>query len=222
MTFQVNTVSEPKKPLENPTGEIQQLRTALQEKELELEYARNKGKLIARELDLFRQRRVVQWMDRFRNRFDAWNMIASPFQQLKDDCVLFNGELKNYCLQPSVNLNRVPFLSYDVRLDRKNLKSILIAPIVDVPLLNGELNMQILNDNELIAQSTVQIATIYDDRPLEFEFEPIKDSNRGQLTLHISVHKADAPIRIFEMRRYKYFGLGPVETRAFCGFLFDR
>src|SRR6185369_325606 len=100
----------------------------------ELEYYRSKGLLAARELDMFRQRRVVQIMERLRNRNDAWNLIPSGFDTIKDDCMIFQQDMHGFVLQPSANLSRLPFVSYKIKLDRPNLKGVLIAGIMDFPL----------------------------------------------------------------------------------------
>lgn len=198
------------------------LETTMNEREAELEYLKNKGKLIARELDLFRQRRAVQWMDRFRNRFDTWNMMASCFQQLKDDCVIFNGDLKGFILQPSTTLNRVPFVSYKIFVDRPNLSAVLLALIIDFPSVSGEVGIQIASaDNVPLAEATQPVAMVHDDAPTVFEFSPISNSDEQKLTLKVFVRGADLPIRLFEMRRYTLLGLGSLKSKAFCGFRFD-
>src|SRR5262245_7540053 len=77
------------------------LETQVKSLETELTLVRSKGKLISQELDLFRQRRVVFWSDRFRNTFDAWNLMNKGFQQLKDNSALFCGSIQGFRLQPS-------------------------------------------------------------------------------------------------------------------------
>lgn len=107
---------------------VEALQDRIQELEQEVELVRMKGKLLSQEVDLFRQRRIVYWSDRFRNTFDAWNLMNPGFQQLKDDTAIFNGNLKGFRLQPSLSLLRVAFLTYRLELKKPNLKSILLAP----------------------------------------------------------------------------------------------
>ena len=74
-----------------PSGSAEALQERVKALEQELELVRMKGKLLSQEVDLFRQRRIVYWSDRFRNTFDAWNLMNPGFQQLKDDAAIFNG-----------------------------------------------------------------------------------------------------------------------------------
>ncbi|HEY9785393.1 MAG TPA: hypothetical protein V6D17_08330 [Candidatus Obscuribacterales bacterium] len=187
----------------------------------ELELLRDKGKLIARELDLFRQRRAIFWSDRFRNTFDAWNLMNPGFQQLKDDSAVFNGNLDGYRLQPSISLLRVPYVSYKVKLNIANLCGVLLAPVVEIPLTTGEITLQILGTSqELLVSSVAPISEVSDDRPTRFLFPAIPDSHRQELILKVYVQGVDAPIRVFELRRYALNGFGRLSTKPFAGYIF--
>jgi hypothetical protein len=199
----------------------QPLLKEIAELQRELELTREKSKYIARELDLFRQRRAINWSDRFRNTFDAWNLMNKGFQQLKDDTLLFFPGQKLFRLQPSISLLRVPYVSYQVDLKRKNLSGVLLAPVAEVPLVNGEICLQIMGEaQDLLLQCALPITVIRDDAPTEFTFPPIAESGKQKLTLKVFVQGVDAPVRVFEMRRYKLAGFGPLETRSFAGFNF--
>jgi hypothetical protein len=188
----------------------------------ELTQVRAKGKLISQELDLFRQRRVVFWSDRFRNTFDAWNLMNQGFQQLKDDCALFGGSIKGYRLQPSLSLLRVPFLTYRVRLTRPRLRAITVAPIVDVPLTSGEICVRIFSSPEnYLCTSAAPVSAIRDDAPIRLEFPTIESSDQHELIFRVFVQGVDAPVRIFEMRRYALGGFGRLSTIPFAGYVFD-
>ena len=203
-------------------AELAALRARVIELELELDGVSNKGKLIAQELDLFRQRRVVFWSDRFRNAFDAWNLMNPNFQQLKDDSAIFHGEIRPLRLQPSLSLLRVPFLSYNFRLNRGGLKGLLLAPVLDVPLQVGELCVRLFSEREnLIACASQNVTSMSDEEPVTFEFDPIANSDQIELTMRIYVQGVDAPVRIFELRRYALGGFGRLQSRPFVGYLFD-
>jgi hypothetical protein len=188
----------------------------------ELALVRGKGKLISQELDLFRQRRVVFWSDRFRNTFDAWNLVNQGFQQLKDDSALFNGSIRGFRLQASLSLLRVPFLTYRVKLARPRLCGIKLAPIVDIPLTQGEICVRIFSrpDNYL-CMATAPVSAIRDDAPVLLEFPKIEASDKEELILRVFVQGVDAPVRIFELRRYALGGFGKLSTKPFAGYLFD-
>lgn len=188
----------------------------------ELQITREKSKYIALELDLFRQRRVISLSDRFRNTFDAWNLMNKGFQRLKDDTAIFFGALTGFRLQPSVSLLRVPFLSYKVDLKTSNLSGILLAPVVEVPTMQGEICLQVLSESQqLLAQASTSVTTIRDDAPTALIFPPIASSSMQILTIKVFVQGVDVPVRLFEMRRYKWGGFGELETRFFAAFIFS-
>ena len=206
----------------DPAAEIAFLKARVRELEHELDGVSNKGKLIAQELDLFRQRRVVFWSDRFRNAFDAWNLMNSNFQQLKDDSAIFHGGLQSLRLQPSLSLLRVPFLSYNFRLSRAGLCGVLLAPVLDVPLQVGELCVRLFSaPHNLLASCSMSVAEMSDEEPVIFRFDPIQYSDAIELTMRVYVQGVDAPVRIFELRRYALGGFGKLQSRPFVVYLFS-
>jgi hypothetical protein len=187
----------------------------------ELHALRAKGNFIAQELDDLRQSRIYRWIKRFRHKENAWDDISPAFQQLKDDSLIFNKKLKGFCLQPSINLQRVPFLFYPLNLGRSNLHSILLAPIFDLPLSQGLLGIEIVSPNSgIVAQKVVPIHEINELHPTKFDFYPVPESDKGQFWLRVFVQNVEAPVRIFEWRKYSLRGLGNLKTRPFCGFIF--
>ncbi|HEY9778130.1 MAG TPA: hypothetical protein V6C81_30480 [Planktothrix sp.] len=199
---------------------VSELQSRVEHLEKELNAVRMKGKLISQELDLFRQRRVVFWSDRFRNTFDAWNLMNVGFQQLKDDSAIFCGSNTGFRLQPSLSLLRVPFLTYRIRLSKPRLTAILLAPVVDVPLTTGEVCLRIFSGSDCIATSTAAVSDISDNAPIRLDFPPIEDSHQHELILRVFVQGVDAPVRIFELRRYALSGFGRLSTRPFAGYIF--
>ncbi|RTL37591.1 MAG: hypothetical protein EKK48_23170 [Candidatus Melainabacteria bacterium] len=209
-------------PASSRPESVEELQNRILELEQELDLVRMKGKLLSQEVDLFRQRRIVYWSDRFRNTFDAWNLMNPGFQQLKDDSAIFNGSLKGFRLQPSLSLLRVAFQTYSLDLRKPNLKSILLAPVVDVPLTSGELVIRIFEaPDKYITSSVASIADVRDDRPLQFNFSPIANSDKTPLLIRVHVQGVDAPVRIFELRKYGLGGFGRQYNLPFAGYLFD-
>lgn len=212
---------------------------SLQEKETELTQARgelekmadlekryfevsSKGKMAALEIDRYRQSRLAQLFNRFIDKSNLWNDISPAFQQLKDDSLIFNRHLKGFRLKTSINLQRVPLVHFPLELNRKNLSGILLALIVDFPLVSGSIGIEILSsDNSVIGHATLPLDNIDTSLPTRFDFPAVKDSDKGQLGLRVFLRDAGTPVRIFEFQKYKFFRFGPLITRAFCGFLFD-
>lgn len=221
---QIQTQPQTQSPLQiqSQPQTVEALNERILELEQELDVVRMKGKLLSQETDLFRQRRIVYWSDRFRNTFDAWNLMNPGFQQLKDDAALFNGNLKGFRLQPSLSLLRVADMTYRLELKKANLKSILLAPVVDVPLTSGELVIRIFEEPDtFITSSVASIVDVRDDKPLRFDFPAVACSGEKALLIRIHVQGVDAPVRIFELRKYGLGGFGKQYNKLFAGFIFE-
>lgn len=181
-----------------------------------------RGKLLAQELDIFRQRRLVYWSDRFRNKFDAWHLMHPAFEELKDDTIIFQGDLKKFRLLPSVNLVRVSSMRYKLNLGRPGLSAILIAPIVDMPSTCGEICLRIIGPTmEVEREVTFPLSKLSEEFPCEFHFPPLGTLSEKELTVHIFVQNVDVPVRIFELRSYPLFGLARLKRKLFAGYRFD-
>jgi len=203
-------------------GALTNLQATVADSQKQLALFRHKGRTVAVELDAFRRRRVTRWLSRFRPGGDQRHEIDAAFQQLKDDSFLFTSNLKRFRLQPSRNLQRVPFLAYPLELGRPNWGGVLLAPILDLPASQGRLGIEIVSpDNTIVVQSLVPFEQIDERVPTRFEFPPIADSDRGRFWLRVFVRDVETPVRVFEWRKHGLGGLGHLQTRAFCGFLFQ-
>ena len=200
---------------------LAQAQAALQTRVAELAQLKSTGKFITAELDAYRQRRIIRWLNRLLNRSDASNEIAPAFHQLKDDSFIFTKGLDGFLLQPSDNLQRVPFLYYPLDLGRAHLQGILLAPIVDFPLTSGMLGIELVSPSHtIVAQVVVPAHQISATAPTRFDFAPLRDSDQGRFWLRVFVRDVDMSVRIFEWRKYSMVTLGAVQTRAFCSFVF--
>lgn len=215
-------IEQIKSRLTTREAELEETRRAIEEKTNDLECFRNKGKVISSELDQFRHRKITRLVDRFFNQSNLLDDLLPTFLQLKDDSFLFIRDLKGYRLLPSKNLQRVPFLHYPLDLDRKNLKAILLAPILDFPSKNGFLGVEIVSpDGRIVAHSVISANQIDENFPTRLDFSPIHDINRGRFWLRVFASQVDYPIRVLEWKRYGLWGFGRPRTRAFCGFFFE-
>ncbi len=180
-----------------------------------------KGKQLAQELDVFRQRRLVYWSDRFRNRFDAWHLMHPAYEQLKDDTIIFGGNLKDYRLLPSLNLVRMTNLKYEIVLGRAGLHSLLLAPVVDMPSKKGELCIRIVSQaNEVVREASIPIAGLNEEEPCRFSFPDLGAISQTPLVVYVFVQNTDVPIRIFEMRKYPLGGFARLKRQLFAAYCF--
>ncbi|MBI3798045.1 MAG: methyltransferase domain-containing protein [Deltaproteobacteria bacterium] len=178
-----------------------------------------KAQVIAAEVDALRRRRVLRWMARLSSA-DLINDVAPAFQQLKDDSLLFTPDLKGFRLQSSTNLQFTPFLAYPLDLRRPNLCGVLLAPILELPLSQGLLGVEIISPaNTIVAQSVLPCAQIDEPVPTRLVFPAIADSHQGRFWLRVFVREVATPVRVFEWRKYGWAGLGHLQTRAFCEML---
>ncbi len=203
--------------------ELNQARQTLQAHASIVEQLRLKGTVAARELGASRQRRLTQILERLTHRSNAWDNVGTPFQQLKDDTLLFHAknDLDGYLLQPSINLQNVPFVYYALKINRANLAGILLAVILDFPATAGTLGIEIVSpENTIVAQTTIPLNQVNDVALARLNFPAIRDSKQGQFWLRVFVRDANVPVRIFEWRKYTWLGLGAIKTQAFCGFEF--
>jgi len=74
--------------------------------------------------------------------------------------------------------------------------------------------------NTIVAQSVMPCSAIDEQVPTRFVFPPIADSHQGRFWLRVFVRDVTGPVRLFEWRKYSLAGLGRLQTRAFCGFIF--
>ncbi|MBX9668996.1 MAG: hypothetical protein K2X93_15335 [Candidatus Obscuribacterales bacterium] len=181
-----------------------------------------KGKQLAQELDMFRQRRLVYWSDRFRNKFDAWHLMHPAYEQLKDDTIIFGGDLKDYRLLPSLNLVRMTNLRYEINLGRAGLHSLLLAPVVDMPSNKGKVCIRLVSQtDEVVCESSVSIADLDEEQPCRFSFSALGAISEKPLVVYVFIQNADVPIRIFEMRKYPLGGFARLKRQIFAGYCFD-
>ena len=116
--------------------------------------AQFRAMLLARDIDAIRQRRTFRVLSRLLERFDLRNTLPPNYRQLLDDSMIFLPDLRGFCLQQSVNLQRVGGLGYPLVLPpptsrstgcpgRPELRGLLLAPRFDIRPTQGSLRVEI-------------------------------------------------------------------------------
>lgn len=222
---QLVSANERIRTMEAQAGELIQATARISELEVqasELAEFQRAAYSMGLELNGFRRRRALRLLDRFRMRGDLSDEVSPTFMRLRDDSFLFTPNLRGYLLQVSDNLQDVPFTSYPLELQRSGLQGILMAPVIDLPISKGDFGIEIVSpENEIVLQSATRAVKIDRKKPLLFEFAPLHDTLSGGFSLRVYVRNVDASIRLFEWRKYQLGGLGPIQTRAFCGYIFE-
>lgn len=171
--------------------------------------------------DKLRNRGIRKIIDRFR-RVSLHTQINPAFQHFLDDSFLFQ-DVKGFFLQPSLNLQEVEYLNYKIEFKRPGLSEILIAPILDTPLRQGIIGIEIVSpSNQIVRQQVIPVFNLQKDMPVGFAFEPLPGTQQGAWDLRVFVRNVDGPVRLFEWRHYSLQGLGPLKTRAFAAFKFSK
>ncbi len=194
-----------------------ELTQTLQAREAELNRALHK-------LTMLRNQRVYRWLESLASHFSRhnfWHEIAPPFQQLKDDSLIFSDNLRGFRLQPGPNLQSVPFVAYPISLKRPRLKGLLLAPVLEAPLNEGQMGIELVSpQSQIVAQAVVPASEVSERAPVRFDFEPLANTEQGRFWLRVFARDVPGPIRVFEWRK-PLLGLGPLQRRAFCGFIFQ-
>ena len=178
--------------------------------------------VLTKELDAWRQWRISRWLDRLRLLRDPGGRIAPAFQPLMDSSVRYLPDSNEFTCGPSCNLQQVPFVAYPLEPRRRNLCAVRLAPILDFPMSEGRLGVELISSaNQIVAQGVVPLADVDDSVPTVVSFLPVADSDRGRLWLRVFVRDAAYPVRLLEWRRHRFRGLGRLQTRAFCQLVFD-
>jgi len=173
------------------------------------------------ELAEMRESRIARLMGRFR-RSDLLPLLNPAFQQLLDDSYLFQN-VKGFLLLPSVSFQKEGYLGYRLELNRTGLCGLQIAPLLDIPLQQGMVGVELVSpENKIVIQQAVSVGDLKEDMPYHFIFEPVLDTQQGIWEIRIFAHNVEGPIRLVEWRKYAWGGMGRLKTRAFFGFDFSK
>jgi len=222
----IRRLSEEKESLRNDIElvekEKESLRNDIELVEKEKELFKTSLKLMSSEVEEMRRRKAIRLVSRLKSPRDLSADVVPVFRQLLDDSYIFNDDIRGYRLQPSISLHAQPFLYYPLRVNRAKLSGILLAFIIDVPLSQGEAGIEIVSaSGSILHNCRLPVTLVYPTCPTKFTFPPLEESAREDLWLRVFVSGVDVPVRLFEWQRYKLWGLGRLERRAFCGYIFD-
>jgi SAM-dependent methyltransferase len=193
----------------------------LAETERRLAVWQHQARDLSTELAAMRRRRLLRLFCRFRPGPDLLPQINPAFQDLLDDSYLFLGRLRGYRLQPSEDLRPPRFVGYSLRLARPNLSGLLLAPIIDLPGETGSLGVELTTpDGVTLAGARVALSELDQHRPARLMFPPVPSSVQ-RVVLRVDVRDTTTPVRLFEWRKRRFFGLRRLATRPFCGFIFE-
>ena len=175
----------------------------------------------ARELDAFRNRKSVMFMERVFERLDDSKDLPPSLERLLDDSLIFSSPLKGYRLRPSLNLQRVMYLNYRVEFKKAGLCGAWIAPVLDLIPSTGVIGIEIVSPrNEIIVQVENSAKEVELGKPIHLTFPPILDTGLGNYEFRIFARGLGIPLRIYEWRKYSLLSLGHTHTKPFLGYDF--
>lgn len=208
-------------------AEIHSLKTHLEAQEIELNACQAELNLqmllankLAREIDAYRNRKVVRLIERFVDRVDYSARLPFAYRQIYDDNLKYAQPLKGFRLRPSINLQRVPHLVYPVRLPRAGLNRLLFVAVIDLFPRSGTVGLQVLQNGRVLASASLPASDIRIDEPLAFNFYPVRVEAGELLEMRIFAQELDVPLRVYEWQYYPYFGLGKPQYKPFCSYHF--
>lgn len=194
---------------------------ALQAGEARYQRLLHSGQRLSQEVAALRDSRWARLRRRLRPHSDDLSMqVALPFQQLKDDSLIFQ-DVRGYALRLSNDLCAHEYVSYPLALTQLGLTAVLLALVLDWPAAQGVLGLELVSpDVRIVAHLTMPLARAPEDKPVRFDFSPLPASAPGAFELRIFVREATAPVRVFEWQKYDFGGLGKLRRRIFCGLIF--
>jgi len=180
------------------------------------------AKELARNLEAFRRRRSILFIDEVLRSQDLRSDVSFPFSQFLDDGAIFIPKFNYYKLNLSRSLHLLPYLEYPLDARREGLNQIAVGISVDVPSAGGHLAFQILTSGgQMIRTGERQMKTINVNMPVAFEFKPLLESELAGARVRISSGGIDVPIRLFQWERSHLGGLIKGDTRLFCEYRFS-
>jgi len=175
----------------------------------------------ASELDAFRNRKSVMFMERVFGRFDDSKDLPPSLERLLDDSLIFSSPLKGYRLRPSLNLQRGMYVNYRVEFKKAGLCGALIALVLDLIPATGVIGIEIVSPrNEIVVQVENPAKEVELGTPVHLTFPPINDTGLNNFELRIFARGLDVPLRIYEWRKYSLLSLGHTHTKPFLGYDF--
>lgn len=176
----------------------------------------------ARQLDAFRSRKAVQMIDRVVEKPDFSDKLPPAYQKLLDDSRIFIPSLKGYRLQPSMNLQIIEHLTYEIEIEKAGLCGLIIAPVIDLIPSSGYISVEVESpQNETVAQAKVQAESLNHMGPVSLAFPALHKSNMGVFQIRVYAKDLDVPLRIYEWQNYALLGLGRKSTKPFIGYNFS-
>jgi glycosyltransferase involved in cell wall biosynthesis len=167
----------------------------------------------------FMKKHLLKLAGRFRQ-ISLHTELNPDFQQFLDDSYTFQ-DVKGFALQPSLDLQNVEYMSYKIEFNRSGLSEVSIAPILERPLRQGIIGIEIISPaNQITRQATISVLHLRKDTPAKFVFKPLSETQQGAWELRIFARDVEGTIRLFEWRKYSWWGLGRLRTRMFAAFKF--
>jgi len=179
------------------------------------------GRNVALQLDEQRRRFLYRLVSRLRDRTQLLPHIPAGLQQLVDDSFIFNPKLDGHLLQPGISLHAVPFVSYRLSPGRAGWRGVILAGVLDVPLIEGYLGVEVVSpQQQIVAQVTLPAIQVASYLSITLEFPALADSTSGEYELRVFGRSLDAPLRLLEWRKYRLGGLLSTHRKPFIGLIF--
>ncbi len=196
--------------------DIHELRHARYLDHLDLDASRRAAEDLATRLARLIDSRFMRLLARLRQD-DLWAIIGPAGAEIKAQSQCWHR--RGFRLQTSRDLTSVPYQEYRMRGENRDIRAVLLAPVMDVPWGDGVLGVEIVSPDDRIVVNTARpIGSLTNGQPAEFSFPPVSLTSSRGWRLRVFGRSATTPVRVFEFRRYR-LRFGPLVRRSFCAFL---
>jgi len=175
------------------------------------------GRVLARDLDALRNRKILRIVEHFLDRSDLGVHLGPAMQRMRDDSLIFQPSLAGYRLQLSRSLYDIPFLAYRLQFLRPNLTGIQLAPAFDLMPGSGVIGIEVVSGGRILAQVIVAAERLEREHPVQFTFPAIAETASGYFELRVFTRDMDVPLRLYEWRKVPLAGMGIMQRKPFCG-----
>lgn len=123
---------------------------------------------------------------------------SESYLQMMDDSAMVQN-LRGYQLQLSPNLGGVSYIPFRLKFNRSNLAKISFGFYSSLPVTQGELGVEMVDDEHNIIRNVRRPAKLINDgRPLEFKLEPVKAAIDKTYEIRVFGKEINNPVFLIE------------------------
>lgn len=221
-TERISRGAEIERLREQLRNETEKHRAQLAAKQGEVQYYEYKSRDLINKVTRIRNNRLYHFSSRLSNHSSAWDLLSPAYQALKEDSAArCPGGPAAYLLQPGKDLWGIDYVQYELQFGRPGLREIQLAVVLDIPLKEGILGIELANvENLVLARAMLPAVQVTEQKPVSFQFRPVSETAQGLFYLRVYARETKVPVRLFELRPRTGLGFIFGQPRPFACFGF--